>query len=130
MNRDCSTTSNTAEQVLRLRFHLRSAANILHARSGSLLSGNHAKKLRRLARLIESSTAGLCVLCGLPDSPSEPRDLCAIAASRNALCMACRQPRERHSTRGKCLTGTGRWSPISAQLLLIENPKAEARAGD
>jgi hypothetical protein len=123
-----STTTSVDEQVSRLRFHLLASAAILRDRSRHLLCGSHAKRLRRLAALIEAATAGLCVLCGLPDSPSEPRDLDAIEASRNALCLACRQPRERHSTRGKCLTGTGKWSPISASLLIKEQPKEAAQA--
>jgi hypothetical protein len=127
---DSTNISTTAigEQVSRLRFHLGSAANILRARSGSLLSGNHARKLRRLARLIEAAIPGLAVLCGLPDCESSSRELAAITASRNSVCLCCRLPRDAHSARGKCRTGTGKWSPIAAHLLLIENPKAEARA--
>ena len=114
-------TTAVEEQVSRLRSHLLGAAAVLRDRSRNLLSGNHAKRLRRLAALIEAATPGLAILVGLPDHPSDRRD-------RNALCMACRLPRERHTTRGRCMTGKGRWSPVSAQLLLLENPKVEVRA--
>ena len=121
-------TTAVEEQVSRLRSHLLGAAAVLRDRSRIPLSGNHAKRLRRLAALIEAATPGLAILVGLPDHPSDRRDLDVIEASRNALCMACRLPRERHTTRGRCMTGKGRWSPVSAQLLLLENPKVEVRA--
>jgi hypothetical protein len=125
-----ATTTAVDEQVLKLRGHLLASAAILRDRSRHILAAHHAKKLRLLARAIERATAGACILCGLPDRPSDERDLETIkAAPRNLLCMSCKRDRESHSARGRCVDG-GRWSPISAHLLLIETPRTEARSGD
>ena len=128
MERVERNTTAVEEQVSQLRGHLLTSAAIVRDRSRHLLCGSHAKKLRRLAATLEAAIPGLCVSVGLPDRPSDQRDLDAIEASRNAVCMACKLPRERHTTRGRCVTGKGRWSPISAQLLLIQSPKEEVRA--
>jgi hypothetical protein len=61
-------TTAVEEQVSRLRSHLLGAAAVLRDRSRNLLSGNHAKRLRRLAALIEAATPGLAILVGLPES--------------------------------------------------------------